>query len=167
MQKKYYLLENKYIITNDGEIYTLLNDKRKIKKQKLRKHSNGYLRATIFGKDMYVHRLVAMCFLDNPNNYPEISHEDNDKTNNKVENLKWCNRSYNNKKMFIDGIKTRKQMQEIAKKPKYKLRKITPELLDEIRYYLALGYSDIKISKITNISKGSIYQIRKGKTYNE
>lgn len=167
MQKKYYLLENKYIVTNDGEIYTLLNDKRKIKKQKLRKHSNGYLKATIFGKDMYVHRLVAMCFLDNPNNYPEISHEDNDKTNNKVENLKWCNRSYNNKKMFIDGIKTREQMQEIAKKPKYKLRKITPELLDEIRCYLALGYSDIKISKITNISKGSIYQIRKGKTYNE
>ncbi len=167
MQKKYYLLENKYIVTNDGEIYTLLNNKRKIRKQKLRKHSNGYLRATIFGKDMYVHRLVAMCFLDNPNNYSEISHEDNDKTNNKVENLKWCNRSYNNKKMFIDGIKTREQMQEIAKKPKYKLRKITPELLNKIRYYLALGYSDIKISKITNISKGSIYQIRKGKTYNE
>lgn len=37
-----------------------------------------------------LHRLVALHFLDNPNNYGEVNHIDEDKTNNKVSNLEWC-----------------------------------------------------------------------------
>ena len=118
------VIENKYIITDKGKVYTIYYDKRGIKEQKPRKHTNGYLRATIFGKDQYIHRLVGYCFIDNPNNYNEISHEDNDKTNNNINNLKWCTRSYNNKKMFTDGIRTNEEMKLIAKKSKIKLRKL-------------------------------------------
>lgn len=109
------VLNNKYIITKSGKVYTIYYNKKGIKEQKLRKHSNGYLRATIFGKDMYVHRLVAICFIDNKNNYKEISHEDNNKQNNNVNNLKWCSRSYNNKKVFIDGIRTSEEMKRISR----------------------------------------------------
>lgn len=42
-----------------------------------------------------VHRLVAMCFIPNPNNYGEVNHKDEVKNNNVVSNLEWCTRRYN------------------------------------------------------------------------
>ena len=42
-----------------------------------------------------VHYLVAITFIDNPNNLPCINHKDEDKFNNSVNNLEWCSYSYN------------------------------------------------------------------------
>jgi hypothetical protein len=47
-------------------------------------------------KKQRIHRLVATAFLDNPFNYTDINHKDEIKTNNKVDNLEWCTRKYNN-----------------------------------------------------------------------
>ena len=46
-------------------------------------------------KSFSVHKLIALAFLPNPNNYLEINHKDEDKTNNRVENLEWCDHKYN------------------------------------------------------------------------
>lgn len=42
-----------------------------------------------------VHRLIALTFILNPNNYTEINHIDEIRMNNKVENLEWCTKKYN------------------------------------------------------------------------
>ena len=58
------------------------------------------------------HTIVADTFLPNPNplEYTEINHKDEDKTNNNVENLEWCTKSYNNiykDKAIKIGLKNR------------------------------------------------------------
>lgn len=49
-----------------------------------------------------VHRLVALTWIDNPDNYLEIDHKDNNVRNNKVENLQWCTRQMNIDKQEVD-----------------------------------------------------------------
>lgn len=47
-------------------------------------------------KDVLIHRLVTEAFIPNPNCYTEINHKDENKKNNSVENLEWCDKQCNN-----------------------------------------------------------------------
>lgn len=92
--------EGLYQISNYGSVKSLGNGKtRKEKVLKPTKNKDGYLRVGLCkqGKrKMYlVHRLVTSAFIENPNNYEQINHRDEQKTNNHVTNLEWCTRSYN------------------------------------------------------------------------
>lgn len=65
-------------------------------------------------KKFKVHRLVALAFLPNPFGLPEINHKDENKENNSVCNLEWCDRKYNNnygKRNIVAGISIRKANQ--------------------------------------------------------
>src|SRR5574343_113707 len=59
----------------------------------------GYITVTLkhngIRKNAKVHRLVADAFLPNLNNLPVVNHKDFDRTNNRVENLEWCDAKYN------------------------------------------------------------------------
>ena len=63
------------------------------------KDTNGYLKVNLCcngkHKVISVHRLVAQTFILNPDNLPEVNHKDEDKSNNRVDNLEFCDRKYN------------------------------------------------------------------------
>lgn len=98
--------EGYYQVSNLGRVKSFGNTKIPNKytgKERLLKsvkHTTDYLQITLFkngkGKQFSVHRLVALTFLDNPNNYPCVNHKDENKQNNCVDNLEWCTYKYNN-----------------------------------------------------------------------
>ncbi len=85
-----------YLISNNGSIKRISTGN--ILKPGIDKY--GYPRLTLIntkGKKIYrtIHKMVAMSFKDNPNNLPQVNHEDGDKFNNNESNLKWCTSKYN------------------------------------------------------------------------
>lgn len=107
--------EGYYMVSNLGRIatlshtvdYTSVYDGVKVKKafktkqclRKLHNGKHGYVECTLRDskriKLMKVHRIVAKSFIPNPQKLPSVNHKDEDKTNNKVENLEWCTCEYN------------------------------------------------------------------------
>ena len=94
------LTKRGYKILDDGTIIGVGGNARK-----LYPNRSGYMQfhVNISGRQMtyMIHRLVAMAYLDNADNLPEVNHKDGDKLNNKVSNLEWCTRSHN----ILHGIK--------------------------------------------------------------
>lgn len=95
-----------YYITSKGRVFSTFTNKF----MKLHIVNAGYYHVMIKdnnGKSInkYVHRLVADAFIDNPHNYNEVNHKDENKLNNNVDNLEWCSRVYN--LTYKDGLSKR------------------------------------------------------------
>lgn len=82
-----------YYINKDGEVISTRSGKAQIIHERL--NAYGYPRVSLVHPDgrrvdRLVHRLVAIAFIPNPNNYPQINHIDGDKQNYSLDNLEWC-----------------------------------------------------------------------------
>lgn len=80
-----------YLVSSTGEVYS------EYKQGNLKQFNDayGYSQVNLNRHSKKVHRLVAEAFLPNPCNLPEINHKDEDKNNNRLENLEWCTSKYN------------------------------------------------------------------------
>lgn len=85
-----------YIITRDGKVYNSQTKRYLTIKNNVNGYSGVVLsRTDKTRKNIYIHRLIALLYIENPNNCPEINHIDFDKTNNNIENLEWVSKSDN------------------------------------------------------------------------
>lgn len=148
MQKQKIIIEGKttnYSIDTDGNVY---NDKyNRILKGTDKRNEYRSVQLMINGKakTLMVHRLVAETFLPNPNNYNIVDHIDRDKTNNKLENLRWVNSQVN--ALNSERSNSGKRM------------KFNPEILEQEDWKTLSIDENIKVNKkgqIINIQTGNI-----------
>lgn len=96
--------EGLYSIDRNGRIYSHKRNKYlSLKPASI----NGYVQVVLY-KDgkvrMFgVHRLVAKTFIPNPNDLPVVNHRDNNRANNRVDNLEWCTQKENVHHAIAEG----------------------------------------------------------------
>ena len=89
--------EGLYSVSNLGRIASHHWNKRRILRPRTNNRGYSLVNLSKNGrlKTFKVHVLVAKHFLPNPCGLTEINHKDEDKSNNRCDNLEWCTRSYN------------------------------------------------------------------------
>ena len=84
-----------YLIFNDGGVFSIKTNIF----LKTYKDKYGYLKVILYkngkGKNLKIHRLIALHYIPNPENKPCIDHIDRNKTNNNIDNLRWVTPSEN------------------------------------------------------------------------
>ncbi|ELH4364661.1 HNH endonuclease [Salmonella enterica] len=152
--------EGKYAITTDGRVYShsRVDTRGKLRKGrwlKPREHGGGYLQVSLCDKgkvkQRYIHRLVAITFIDNPRSHPQVNHINGIKTDNNTSNLEWVTPSQNMLHAHESGL-------QVAIKGEGHYRaKLTTEQVSEIRSCKSMSRSDmarkygVDPSQISNI----------------
>lgn len=145
-----------YLATEDGNVFS-------IKKNKWLKNSlmtNGYYVTTLRNmsntkKTIFIHRILGITYLENPNNYPMINHKNGVKADNRLENLEWVSASQNIQHAWNTGL-----IKRAYKKPSLRLKyqnctMATKPLID---LQTGIFYNSVKeASTLLGINKYTLY----------
>lgn len=108
--------EGYYQISNFGNIRSLdrkirFNKGYSIKKGKMLKpilNKKGYYKVSLSKKQkekrFFIHRLVAIHFIENPLSKEQVNHKDGNKKNNRADNLEWCTNLENQRHAIKNGL---------------------------------------------------------------
>ena len=150
-----------YSVSNKGRIYS--HKRGKFLKPSV--NSSNYKKVVLNGKNLYVHRLVAEMFCENPSDLCEVNHKDGNKWNNNYTNLEWVSTSENAQHAFDTGLRT------ISGYTRYKVSKSAHRFSDyEIEAIRAMyndGMTKQEIADRFGCYSSVICNILNGNTYRE
>lgn len=144
-----------YFVSDTGRVY---NSKGKeIKRQK---NHDGYYTVNLWDGSKYHHkrvnRLVAIAFIDNPNNLPVVNHIDHNRGNDNLSNLEWVSYSENKEKSIEHDPTMGKTKSHINEGMAHEICRLIQE-----------GFRNKEIEEILEIPRTSILDIRRGKSWVE
>jgi len=155
-------LGSNYMVYSDGKVFS------QNRNTWLNMHDNGkgYLTVNLFNQNtkgsikQYIHRLVAFCYIPNPDNLTDVNHIDFDKSNNTVANLEWMSRKENMQHAWSGDRFTEKKQSNQKVRDAWlgqivgnrKIIEITDEVSPSSNYYvitecLLCGNSGIKMAQ--------------------
>ena len=145
-----------YKVSNYGRVMQWR--KRLVLKQSTNK--DGYKCVRLAGQTYRVHRLVAMAFIPNPENKPQVNHIDGNKQNNNLNNLEWVTNQENVQHAFKIGLEKAHYGEE------HGMAKLTNEDVLTIRKLYAGGitdfnnkYSQRELAKMYGVKQSTIWGI--------
>jgi hypothetical protein len=159
--------EGHYKINNKGcilSINRLCNRRRKNVNEKILKtpiSSRGYFKVILckdgIEKNFNIHRLIAVHFIDNPNNKPCINHIDGNKLNNTINNLEWCTIQENTQHAYNCGLQL----------PTININRVfLDNEIIELRKIILCGlFTQQKIATVYNTTQSVISRIKHNKIY--
>lgn len=168
--------DGRYAVTSDGDVISKARIKSghnahgpfsyisKEKKLATNLNKSGYATVSLSHvgsnktKSCLVHRLVALAFVPNPENRPQVNHKDGNKTNNKPENLEWVTSQENVIHSYTTGLACNAEEQH----PRSVL---TVEDVIEIAKLYAIGVTCTSVVRIIGKKYQTIYKVLERKNW--
>ena len=149
-----YIYGEQYQVSNIGTV------RNKITGHIIKSHRDkkGYLRVSLSKNNrqvtVKVHRAVAIAFIENPNNLPQVNHKDGNKENNTVSNLEWVSNYENMQHAIKNGLTKRVDYAGRKKRPVIRIS----DTEETVRFS-----SLAEAAKECHISRSNLCNVLKGK----
>ena len=150
--------ENKYQISNTGKV---ISKKTGLQlKPMYNKKGYQYVHLSINrykSTKQYIHRLVGIHFIPNPDNKPQINHIDGNPSNNNVDNLEWCTNDENQRHAVLNNLHFQGES--------HRCSKFTNESILLLPKLVQAGFTPKLINQITGVAVSNLLKIFNGKLW--
>lgn len=148
-----------YCVTIEGKVYSLYSNKFLSDNKMLGEYRAVTLCEDGKRQETLIHRLVALAFIDNPDDKPCVNHIDGDKLNNHVSNLEWVTHKENTTHAMESGLRRSTVINDYRKLPDQTVYKIC-DMIEQ-------GGRNKDISSMFDIPQGIVSAIKAGKYYKD